>query len=197
MKPMIAAALLLAGILLMPMSLITQNLFAQSSGSPAEKDFVSGGKVEMTLESGDYDIRASSDNRIHVRWNEANGARVKLTTNGKSADLRVENTPHNDFHATIAVPAVADLRIRLTAGDLRVSGIKGDKDIEANAGDVIVSVGSANDWGDVDASVTAGDLHAPAFKAATGGLFRSIKWKGPGKYRLHVHLTAGDVNLRN
>jgi hypothetical protein len=45
--------------------------------------------------------------------------------------------------------------------------------------------------------VTAGDLHAPAFKAATGGLFRSIKWKGPGKYRLHVHLTAGDVNLRN
>ncbi len=197
MKIAIAARMLLAGISLMSMSLVTQNLFAQSSGSPAEKDFVSGGKVEMTLESGDYDIRASSDNRIHVRWNEANGARVKLTTNGKSADLRVENTPHNDFHATIEVPAVADMRIRLTAGDLRVSGIKGDKDIEANAGDIIVSVGSSSDWGDVDASVTAGDLHAPAFKAATGGLFRSIKWKGPGKYRLHVHLTAGDVNLRN
>lgn len=197
MKITIAARMLLAGISLMPMSLVTQSLFAQSSGSPAERDFVSGGKVEMTLESGDYDIRASADNRIHVRWNEANGARVKLTTNGKSADLRVENTPHNDFHATIEVPAVADLRIRLTAGDLRVSGIKGDKDIEANAGDIIVSVGSSSDWGDVDASVTAGDLHAPAFKAATGGLFRSIKWKGPGKYRLHVHLTAGDVNLRN
>lgn len=197
MKIAIAARMLLAGISLMPMSLVTQNLFAQRAGSPAEKDFVSGGKVEMTLESGDYDIRASSDNRIHVRWNEANGARVKLTTNGKSADLRVENTPHNDFHATIEVPAVADLRIRLTAGDLRVSGIKGDKDIEANAGDIIVSVGSSSDWGDVDASVTAGDLHAPAFKAATGGLFRSIKWKGPGKYRLHAHLMAGDISLRN
>jgi hypothetical protein len=45
--------------------------------------------------------------------------------------------------------------------------------------------------------VTAGDLNAPAFKAATGGLFRSIKWTGPGKYRLHIHLMAGDVNLRN
>ena len=197
MKIAIAARMLLAGILLMPMSLVTQSLFAQRTGSPAEKDFVSGGKVEMTLESGDYTIRASSDNRIHVRWNEASGARVKLTTNGKSADLRVENTPHNDFHATIEVPAVADLRIRLTAGDLQVSGIKGDKDIEANAGDIVVSVGSASDWGDVDASVTAGDLHAPAFKAAAGGLFRSIKWTGPGKYRLHVHLTAGDVNLKN
>ena len=192
MKKAIAAAMFLAAIFIMPVSLVAQN-----SGSPAEKDFVSGGKVTMRLESGDYNIRASADNRIHVRWNEASGARVKLATNGNSADLRVENTPHNNFHATIEVPALADLRIRLTAGDMSVTGIKGDKDIEANAGDLNISVGSSSDWGDVDASVTAGDLHAPAFKAATGGLFRSIKWKGPGKYRLHVHLTAGDVNLLN
>jgi hypothetical protein len=192
MKKAIAAAIFLSTLSIIPMSLV-----AQSLGSPAEKDFVSGGRVTMTLESGDYKIRASSDNRLHVRWNEASGARVKLTTNGNSADVRVENTPHNNFHATIEVPALTDLRIRLTAGDMSVTGIKGDKDIEANAGDLNISVGSSSDWGDVDASVTAGDLHAPAFKAATGGLFRSIKWKGPGKYRLHVHLTAGDVNLLN
>ena len=191
-KTAISISALLVAVLL-------PSLVAQTSGSPAEKDFVSGGRVAITLESGDYDIRASSDNRIHVRWNEASakGARLKLTTNGKSADLRVENTPNNDFHATIEVPALTDLRIRLTAGDLRVTGIKGDKDIEANAGDVIVSVGSANDWGDVDASVTAGDISATPFAANKGGLFRSLRWKGPGKYRLHVHLMAGDVNLRN
>jgi hypothetical protein len=162
-----------------------------------EKDFVSGGKLDITLESGDYNIRASSDNHIHVRWNEASakGVRVKLTTNGKSAELRVENTPHNNFHATIEVPALVDLRIRLTAGNLEIAGIKGDKDIEANAGNLNIAVGSSSDWDQVDASVTAGDLHAPAFQTASGGLFRSFKWKGPGKYRLHVHLTAGDVNL--
>jgi len=172
---------------------------AQTLGSPAEKDFVSGGKIEITLESGDYHVRASSDSRIHVRWNEASarGVRVKLTTNGKSAELRVENTPHNNFHATIELPALADVRVRLTAGNLEMAPIKGDKDIEANAGNLNISVGSSNDWGDVDASVTAGDLHAPAFQKATGGLFRSFKWKGPGKYRLRVHLTAGDINLRN
>jgi hypothetical protein len=188
-----------AAVFLTLLSVSTTYLGAQSTGSPAEIDFVSGGKVEMTLESGDYNIRASSDSRIHVRWNEASarGVRVKLTTNGKSADLRVENTPHNNFHATIEVPALADVRIRLTAGDLSVSGIKGDKDIEANAGDLNISVGSSSDWGDVDASVTAGDLNAPAFQEARGGLFRSFKWKGPGKYRLHVHVTAGDVNLKN
>jgi hypothetical protein len=192
MKEAIAATMFLTTMSIMPVSLV-----AQSTGSPVEKDFVSGGKVEMTLESGDYKIRASSDNRIHVRWNEASskGVRVKLTTNGKSADVRVEYTPHDNFHATIEVPALADVRVRLTAGNLEIAGIKGDKDIEANAGNLNINVGSSNDWGDVDASVTAGDIHAPAFQAAKGGLFRSLNWKGPGKYRLHAHLMAGDINL--
>jgi hypothetical protein len=109
----------------------------------------------------------------------------------------VENTPHDNFHAIIEVPALADVRVRLTAGNLEMAGIKGDKDIELNAGNLNLSVGSSSDWGDVDASVTAGDVNAPAFKEARGGLFRSFKWKGPGKYRLHAHVMAGDVNLRN
>ena len=192
MKKVIAAMFLTA------LSIAPVSLVAQSSGSPAEKDFVSGGRIKMTLESGDYTIRASSDNRIHVRWNEASakGVRVKLTADGNSADVRVENTPNNNFYATIEVPALADLRIRLTAGDMSVAGVKGDKDIEIRAGDLNISVGSTSDWGDVDASVTAGDIHASPFQASRGGLFRSFHWKGPGKYRLHVHLMAGDVNLR-
>ena len=44
---------------------------AQTTHSPLEKDFVAGGTVKMDLESGQYDIRAGSDNRIHIRWNEA------------------------------------------------------------------------------------------------------------------------------
>lgn len=183
----------LTGMLLAPMW-----LHGQTTGSPLEKDFVSGGKLEITLESGGYDIRPSSDTRIHVRWNEASGKRVavKLTVNGKTGDLRVENTPNN-FHATIEIPAVTNLRIRLTAGALTVGEIKGDKDIELNAGDVNVLCGNTSDWGDVDASVVAGDLHASAFQAQKGGLFRSFQWKGPGRYRLHVHATAGSINLRN
>lgn len=199
MKTTIPATMFLAVLSVAPISLVAPALFAQSKGSPAEKDFVSGGRIKMTLESGDYQIRASSDNRIHVRWNEASasGVRVKVTTDGNSADVRVENTPHNNFHATIEVPALAELRIRLTAGDLTVRGVKGDKDIEIRAGDLSISVGNSSDWGDVDASVTAGDINASAFQASRGGLFRSFKWKGPGKYRLHVHLMAGDVDLRN
>src|ERR1700736_2173131 len=127
---MMKTAISMSALLVAVLALMPVNLRSQTSGSPAEKDFVSGGKVQITLESGDYNIRASADNRIHVRWNEASGkgVRVKLTTIGKSAELRVENTPNNNFHATIEVPALADLRIRLTAGDMSVTGIKGDKD---------------------------------------------------------------------
>jgi hypothetical protein len=173
-------------------------MLSQTSGSPVEKEFVSGGRMEITLESGGYDIRASGDNRIHVRWNEASGkgVKVKLTVNGSSAQLNVENTPHN-FHATVEVPAMTDLRIRMTAGALTVSGVRGDKDIDSNAGDVNIDVGKSSDWGEVDASVTAGDLTAPAFAASKGGLFRSLHWKGPGKYKLRVSLTAGSLKLHS
>lgn len=193
MKLLIARACVVLGCLLAPTWMLSQ-----SSGSPVVKDFVSGGKVEMELESGGYDIQPSADNRIRVHWNEASGkdVKVKLTTDGKSAVLKVEDTPNN-FHATIEVPAETDLRIRMTAGALTVSGIRGDKDIVGNAGDVIVDVGKSKDWGQVDASITAGDLSAPVFSANKGGLFRSLHWRGPGKYRLRVSLTAGSVNLRS
>ena len=168
----------------------------QAAGSPAEKDFVSGGTVKLQLESGDYDIRASSDNHIHIHWNETDkGVRVKLETNGTLADLRVENTPHDNFHASIEVPASTNLRIRLTAGNLRIDGIKGDKDIDMNAGDLKIAVGDPKEWAEVDASVAAGDINATAFQVTKSGLFRSIHWQGPGKYKLNISLKAGDINL--
>jgi hypothetical protein len=41
MKTMIAAAMFLSGLSLMPMGLVAQN-----TSSPGEKDFVSGGRIE-------------------------------------------------------------------------------------------------------------------------------------------------------
>ncbi|HLK52225.1 MAG TPA: hypothetical protein VKU42_02150 [Candidatus Angelobacter sp.] len=172
---------------------------AQTNYSPVEKDFVSNGKVEMTLESGSYEIRPSSDNRIHVRWNEASSksvrARVNINLNDKFADIHVENTPHDHFDATIEVPAETSLRIRMTAGNMTVSGIKGDKNIELNAGNLKIWVGDSKDWGNVDASVVAGNVDASPFSANKSGLFRSFNWNGPGHYRLHAHLMAGNIDL--
>jgi hypothetical protein len=86
---------------------------------------------------------------------------------------------------------------RSPAGDLSVSGVVGDKDIEIHAGDLTISVGAAADYKHADASVWAGDLAAAAFGVTKDGLFRSFDQDNPGgKSRLHAHVGAGDLVLK-
>jgi hypothetical protein len=175
--------------------LIPLQLRAQAGAT--EKPFVSGGRIEMHLDGGDYEVRPSATNSIRVTLSGNIGnARVALNTNGTHADLAVTDTPHNNFHAVIEVPAVADLLIRLTAGNLVTGTIRGNKDIESHAGNAEITVGDPKDYFKVDASVNAGNIDAEVFGSSTGGLFRTFKWSGPGKYQIHAHLGAGNVEFR-
>lgn len=189
---------LVALLLLLP----AMALLAAAADQPVvEKAFPSGGRVRMTLEAGAYTIRAAQSDVIRVTWDPTSyegkeQVHVAVDLNGDDAKVRVENTPHNNFRATIEVPYHSDLHIRLTAGDLNVQDISGSKDIESRAGDMNIDIVEPNDYGKVDASVVAGDLNASAFNVTKGGLFRSFDWHGPGKNRLHAHLLAGDLNLR-
>jgi hypothetical protein len=160
------------------------------------KDFASGGDAQITLESGSYDVKAGTDNRIHMQWTGEGDKepRVTVTVNGTSAEVKAENTP-NHFHVTIELPANTNLRVDLGAGELNVTGVKGNKEIDAKAGNVTINVGKSSDWGVVEASVQAGNLEAPAFQSSQSGLLRSLHWNGPGKYRLHVDLAAGNLKL--
>ncbi len=166
----------------------------------AERAFAPGGRVWMDLSAGDYTIRAGRDDRVFVRAmandaEQARNARVNIETTGSEARV-VTDGPHDNFRVTIEVPPRSDIQVRLSAGDLRVSGITGSKDISSWAGDVDIDVGRAADYASAHASVTAGNLHAAPFQATKEGLFRSFSWKGPGRYTLDVRLTAGDVTLR-
>jgi hypothetical protein len=164
----------------------------------AEKVFIAGGRIDLQLEAGGYDVKPSADNKIRVSCDgaESSQARVTVNTNGSHADVQVSNTPHNHFHATIEVPAASDLTIRLTAGDLQIGAITGNKDINLRAGNLDVKIADPNDYSRVEASVSAGDVDASAFGGSASGLFRTFKWTGKGKYTLKAHLMAGDLNLR-
>ena len=83
----------------------------------------------------------------------------------------------------------------MTAGDIRIEDVRGNKDIELHAGDVRIDVGRAEDYNSVDASVWAGDIKAEPFNTIKGGLFRSFEWNGHDPYRLHARLKAGDLRL--
>ncbi len=167
---------------------------------PFSVAFPSGGKLRMYLRSGDFRIVGSDENKITVKLSgtKADDARdltVRFKPSSGEAELRISGGPKNDLQVTVNVPKNAGLFVRMPAGELRVEGISGDKDVELHAGDLTISGNSPADYSRVDASVTSGDLEAPPFGESHGGLFRSFHKTGAGKYQLHAHVGAGDLTL--
>lgn len=187
--------LVIACALLLAVTAAGQDLAPETH---VEQKFASGGSIQMRLAPGDYSISGTTAEHIRVTCQPANtsssSVKVDLQASGSSARLTVRHVPHN-FHADIEVPTRSDLFIRLGAGDLNVQAIAGSKDVEVHAGDVNIDVRRPEDYQQVDASVSIGDLTAPAFNVTKDGFARSFKRHGPGAYRLHVHVGAGDLRL--
>jgi len=162
-----------------------------------EKPFAAAGSIEMQLDGGDYSIRAGSDEHIRISFAGNTGnATADLATSGTHANLRIRDTPHNNFRATIEVPATADITVHLTAGNLEVAAVKGNKDIDSTAGNVEISIPNANDYAAVDAAIKVGNLDGGPFGDSGSGLSPHLKWSGPGKYTLHASLGAGNLELK-
>lgn len=163
-----------------------------------EQDFQAGGGLKLDLSSAGYTIRGTEDKKIRV-WVEADPDKLKdvrfsTATAGANGKLKITG-PHNNVHYTIELPSHVDLTIRLAAGDLELSGIEGSKDIEMHAGDMNLHVGNVSSYGAVDLSVNVGDLNAGPWSVAKSGLIRSFHQNGAGRYKLHAHIGAGDLNV--
>jgi hypothetical protein len=164
--------------------------------SAQEKPFVSGGKIDVQLSGGDYNIVPAADNRIRVTLKNGGATKVDISASGSSATVKISNTPSNMFSATIEVPKVSDISLHLSGGDLTIAEIAGNKDIDAYAGDVTIAVGDPKQYASVDTAVKAGDLKAQPFGGSKSGLLQSFTWNGKGKYTLRVRLGAGDLELK-
>ena len=172
---------------------------AEDRPNTLERSFASGGRIRMELSAGDYRISGSPDEKVHVEWDvrdpdDLRRVRVTPALAGKDGTLEITG-PRQHFHVRIRVPERTDLIVRLTAGDLKIDGIQGNKDIESHAGDLEIEMGPVADLRHVEASVWAGDLNARTLKISKGGLFRSLKWDGTGRYEVQAHLKAGDLRL--
>jgi len=168
---------------------------------PFQIDFPSGSQLTLHLRSGDLRLVGREENKISVRVtakdpDKAREIKVRFERFDKSAELSVSGGPKNDVQITIEVPSSTGLFVRMPAGQLELSGITGDKDIQLHAGELIVGVGNPADYSHIDASVTTGGLEAAPFGESHGGLFRSFQKEGHGKYKLHAHVGAGELTLR-
>ena len=196
MRYMCAAALV--GLALIAAPAIDAQSSSRASSS-LERPFVPNGRISMDLSAGEYRITGTPDNRIRMTWSVRDQDRlsdVDMRADVKGTDARiVTDGPMNDFKVDIQLPLKADLHIRLTAGELRLERVEGSKDVELHAGELRIDVNRAEDYGSVDASIWAGEIHADPFNVRKEGLFRSFDWKGTGPYRLHAKLKAGEVWL--
>jgi len=179
-------------------------LYAQKDVPEAavQQQFAGGGTIRLHLESGGYEIIPTDSGKIAVTYSARSEERLKnvkvaIKASQDLADVYVTNTPNNNFKATIEVPRESNLWVRLTAGDLNVGSVVGNKDLELRAGRLQVEIPRPQEYGHRDASVTTGSIEAGAFEVSTGGLFRSFHQQGPGKYRLHAHVIAGEIDLRS
>ena len=168
---------------------------------PFQVDYPSGSQLNMHLRSGDIRVVGTNDNKISVRVDaksqeKARQVKVIFDQSDKSAKLRVSGGPKNDTQIVVEIPKATGLFVRMPAGQLEISDVIGDKDVQIHAGELILHVGDPADYSRVDASVMTGDLDAPPFHEDHGGFFRSFHKSGNGKYRLHAHVGAGDLTLR-
>lgn len=184
--------------------LLSSCLIAAADGNSLQaqvhQGFTPGGYIRLRLSPGGYTIVAGSSDTIRVAYRVANEeelkqVRVKILSCASSADVSISNTPHNNFKATIEVPPRSDLRVRMFAGEVVIDGVQGNKDVQVDAGRIEIRIPNPQEYGQREASVRAGSIEAAAFDVSKGGLFRSFEQRGPGKYRLHAHVTTGEISL--
>ena len=165
----------------------------------ADHAFAPGGTVELDLEAGDYEIVSGSDDKLVVSGegkNTPHDVHVSIDVTGNKAHVVTQTDSQGNGHFRIELPAKSDIDLHLTAGDLSISGIEGNKDVESKAGDVRIDVGDSSKYGSVEASSLAGDITATPFGRSTSGVGNHFNWTGTGAYHLRVHMLAGDLVLQ-
>jgi hypothetical protein len=186
----IAAALLLSAV----------SAFGQSTtcAKPFEAPLSAGRQLSIDTRSGDIEIVGTPKASLRVVCSIRDvGSADDIKVSLAAGRLRVHGGPNRDVKIRIEVPDRTNILVRATAGDLTISGITGDKDVELRAGDLIIYVGKPDLYRVAEASLMAGDLNASPFGVVKDGLFRSFrKENSAGQYRLRAKLMAGDLTLK-
>jgi hypothetical protein len=173
------------------------SIYGQSAGScadPFAAPASPGRQIAMSLRSGDITIVGTDAAAVRVSCT-AGDRDIKISF---AADhLTIRGGSDKSVHFRIEIPRSTNLHVRGSAGDLTISGISGDKDVELNAGNLTIMIGEAGAYRHAEGSVLAGNLSASAFGVENDGLFRSFKKDNPaGRYRLRAELLAGNLTLK-
>lgn len=162
-------------------------------------------RTNLSIDSrpGGLHITGSDDEKIHVTCTtqdseQARHVHLDFSGNAGHARLSITGTAEHDsnLEVQIEVPHRTNLYVRMSAGEVKVEEVKGDKDIDLYAGQITISSNHEWNYQNVDASVDIGEVKAQAYDADRGGFFRRFTKTNPnGEYNLHAHVMTGEVDL--
>ena len=157
-----------------------------------------GATLSLKLDAAGVAILPSEDGHVRARYvgtgeHDLSRVRLRFAPSGNPAELRMDHNLHNDFRVEIQVPKTIALLLRMSAGEVSIQGIEGDKDLRLQAGVIKVHVGDSAGYGPVSAAVWAGEIRPGPFGETQEGLFRSFSYEGRGRYSLLAKVKAGEV----
>jgi hypothetical protein len=194
-------ALAVIALPLILLALAGAQVVSENGKDRFETEFVSGGRLRVEVRSGDVRITGTDSKKISVHYEGRDAGDIENTVvhfkrNGESAVMHLSGGPRNNFHIRIEIPRETELKVRMPFGQLEVEDVRGSKDVEIHAGQLMIDMGDANDYGKIETSVSTGELSIGPLGVEKGGLFRSYEKDGAGKFRLYAHVGAGELDVR-
>jgi DUF4097 and DUF4098 domain-containing protein YvlB len=166
-----------------------------------EWNIADGAKLDVQLRFGDLHVISTDDAHLSIRYTTHSThadfsrkvqARFLVTPN--SATLKLTAPRDGSVDVELRVPSRSDLHVRVSAGDVSIDPVQGSLDVETHAGDIRIRLPEHVDLGVLDASTHAGDVNAP-FGKPHGWIGGKLDYDGGGKYRIHAHTFAGDIDF--
>jgi hypothetical protein len=164
-----------------------------------------GKGVEIRATSGRIHIAGARDadtrdDDVHVTIQNvseesAPAAHVTIDRHRNPILIEISNLPERAT-AFVEVPRCSNLAVSMLAGELEIRDIEGDKLCLLRSGRMEINVGDPTSYKYVRGFVLAGDVQAPAFDQNKGGLWRRMKWRGPGQSVIDGHVSAGLLVLQ-
>jgi hypothetical protein len=149
------------------------------------------------------EIVGTDQEAIHISCtaddtDSARHIRLRLAGTPNQAKLTITGAylKHGNLNIRVEVPRKTNLGIQMPAGEVKVDEIVGDKDIELHAGRIAISSARKWDYKNVNASVDIGEVNAQVYGTDKGGFLRVFrKENAESEYRLHAHVTTGQIDL--
>jgi hypothetical protein len=186
---------------------------AHSGVLTMERSLPAGGTVALNVNVGNVKILANSvPGRVRLELRSDHGYDAsemaswvkRFDSAGERAalDIKVPKETHpcnncdSGMSIVLYVPGDSSLKVDLSVGDVKVEGVRGDKDLHVGVGDLEIGYSNEEEYARIETSTHIGDIGDPLHPgSAHGFLGKSEDFTSQGRYHLRATVGVGDLNL--